>query len=198
MGDRYADIAFTETVKSVQKDMGSRSSLRPHRQGSGGQCPTRAERDQVHRRARWFYVASISESGWPYVQFRGGPPGFLRVLDEKTLGFADFRGNRQYVTTGNVITNDRVSLFLMDYAHRRRLKIFGRMRTVATDEEAALLPRLAMANYPAVVERAFLIALEAFNWNCPQHITPRYTRAELADLFEKLPRAPRRQTCEAK
>jgi len=137
-----------------------------------------------------FYVASVSETGWPYVQFRGGPPGFLRVLDEKTLGFADFRGNRQYLTTGNVATDDRVSLFLMDYVHRRRLKIFGRMRAVATGEDPRIASELAPANYPAVIERAFLITLDAFNWNCPQHITPRYTEVEFANLVGKIPTAP--------
>jgi predicted pyridoxine 5'-phosphate oxidase superfamily flavin-nucleotide-binding protein len=136
-----------------------------------------------------FYIASVSEIGWPYLQFRGGPPGFLRVLDETTLGFADFRGNRQYVTTGNVARDDRVSLFLMDYVHRRRLKIFGKMRTIAADEDPRLRSELTPANYPAVIERAFLIALAAFNWNCPQHITPRYTEAEFDNLFGKIPAA---------
>jgi predicted pyridoxine 5'-phosphate oxidase superfamily flavin-nucleotide-binding protein len=126
-----------------------------------------------------FYLASVSETGWPYVQYRGGPAGFLRVLDERTLGFADFRGNRQYVTTGNVAGDDRVSLILMDYAHRRRLKIFGRLRMIEAGQDEDLAARLAMPGYAGVIERAALIRLEAFDWNCPQHITPRFTEAEI-------------------
>ncbi len=124
-----------------------------------------------------FYLASVSASGWPYIQFRGGPPGFLRVLDETTLGFADFRGNRQYLTVGNVAQDDRVALFLMDYARRRRLKVLGRMSFV---EDPDLLSQLAVPGYAAKVERAARIAVVGFDWNCPQHIPPRFTEAEIA------------------
>jgi hypothetical protein len=130
-----------------------------------------------------FYLASVSETGWPYVQYRGGPGGFLKVLDERTLGFADFRGNRQYVTTGNVAANDRVSLFLMDYAHQRRLKIFGRLRMVDAHEDPDLAAALAVPGYAARVERAALIQVEAFDWNCPQHIMPRFTQEELEEAL---------------
>ncbi|GBD50154.1 pyridoxamine 5'-phosphate oxidase family protein [Methylopila sp. Yamaguchi] len=126
-----------------------------------------------------FYLASVSETGWPYVQHRGGPKGFLRVLDERTLAFADFRGNMQYVTTGNVSADDRVSLFLMDYGHRRRLKIFGRLEMLDADADPSLLDAVAMPDYEAVIERAAIIRVEAFDWNCPQHITPRFTLGEL-------------------
>jgi predicted pyridoxine 5'-phosphate oxidase superfamily flavin-nucleotide-binding protein len=125
------------------------------------------------------YLASVSETGWPYVQFRGGPAGFLRVIDDTTLGYADFRGNRQYLTVGNVQLNDRVSLFLMDYAHQRRLKIMGRMRVIDVQDDPALAEQLAVPGYAGRVERAVLIKVEAFDWNCPQHITPRFTQAEL-------------------
>lgn len=117
------------------------------------------------------------------MQYRGGPAGFLRVLDERLLGFADFRGNRQYVTAGNVAANDRVSLFLMDYARRRRLKIFGRMRIVDAADDPALAARLGVGDYPGRVERAVLVAVEAHDWNCPQHITPRFTQAELEGVL---------------
>ena len=110
-----------------------------------------------------FYQATVSETGWPYVQFRGGPVGFLKVLDAKTLGYAD----------------DRASLILMDYAHRRRLKILGRARVVEPGEDPALVARLTLPDYPARVQRAVIITVEAFDWNCPQHITPRFTAAEL-------------------
>ncbi|MGO4171961.1 pyridoxamine 5'-phosphate oxidase family protein [Bosea sp. TAF32] len=184
MGDRYADIAFTGTVKAFQQRMGSRDLYQrieggPASDGGLSQAETAfvAERDH-------FYIASVSETGWPYVQFRGGPPGFLRALDDKTLGFADFRGNRQYITAGNIATDDRVALLLLDYVSRRRLKIFGRMRIVAMDEDASLEERITMVGYPAIVERAALITVEAFNWNCPQHITPRFTAAECGVLLE--------------
>jgi predicted pyridoxine 5'-phosphate oxidase superfamily flavin-nucleotide-binding protein len=126
-----------------------------------------------------FYLASVSETGWPYVQYRGGPAGFLRVIDERTLGYADLRGNRQYVTTGNVAANDRVALFLMDYAHQRRLKIFGRMRIVDANEDPELAASLTVLGYGGRVERAVLVTVAAFDWNCPQHITPRFTQSEL-------------------
>lgn len=124
-----------------------------------------------------FYLGTVGETGWPYVQFRGGPPGFLRVVDDRTLGWADFRGNRQYISTGNFAGNDRVSLFLMDYPNQRRLKIFGRARVVDVGSE--FLAQLTIRDYRAVVERGVLVQVEAFDWNCPQHITPRYTVEEI-------------------
>lgn len=130
-----------------------------------------------------FYLASVSETGWPYVQYRGGPGGFLRVLDDHTLGFADFRGNRQYVTTGNVAENDRVSLFLMDYAHQRRLKIFGHLRMIDVSAAPEQVATLAVPDYAARSERAALIQVVAFDWNCPQHITPRFTHEELDQVL---------------
>ena len=127
----------------------------------------------------------MSETGWPYIQHRGGPPGFLEVLDETTLGFADFRGNRQYCRVGNLAgSDDRVSLFLMDYAHRRRLKILGHARIVEAASEPGLLARLAVPGYRAKVERGVVITVEAFDWNCPQHITPRFTVEELKAMAQ--------------
>lgn len=183
MGDRFAKIAFTAPVKAVQQAMGSRTAYARRETGpdvNGRLGPAEAE---FIAERDGFYIASISETGWPYVQFRGGPPGFLRVLGENKLGFADFRGNRQYVTTGNVAAIDRVSIFLMDYPNRRRLKIFGRMRACQATDNPALVGSLEVSGYPAAVERAFLIAVEAFDWNCPQHITPRYTEGEIAKIF---------------
>jgi len=126
-----------------------------------------------------FYMATVSETGWPYVQHRGGPPGFLRVLDDKTLAFADFRGNRQYISLGNTAGNDRVALILMDYPNRRRLKIYARIEAKDLSAEPALAAKLDMPGYKGKVERAFLLHLEAFDWNCPQHITPRFSELEL-------------------
>ena len=180
MGHKFADIAFTGPVKAVQEAMGSRSAYA--RRDAGPDMNDRlgpAEAEFIAARDG-FYIATISDTGWPYVQFRGGPPGFLRVLGDRELGFADFRGNRQYITTGNVTANDRGSLFLMDYVNRRRLKVFVHMRIVDPAYDPKLAARLAVANYPAIVERAFLIKVEAYDWNCPQHITPRFTRDEIA------------------
>jgi uncharacterized protein len=129
-----------------------------------------------------FYLASVfvSETGWPYVQHRGGPPGFLRVFDDSTLAFADFRGNRQYISLGNVTANDRVALLIMDYANRRRLKIYARIEAKDLKAEPQLAETLALPGYRAKPERLFVLHLKAFAWNCPQHITPRFTQQEIA------------------
>jgi len=128
-----------------------------------------------------FYLASASQTGWPYIQHRGGPPGFLVMLDPMTLGFADYRGNRQYITLGNVADDDRVALFLMDYPRRRRLKVLAHMTPHDLPAEPSLAARLATPGYRAVPERGFTLRLEAFDWNCPQHITPRFTASEVEE-----------------
>jgi predicted pyridoxine 5'-phosphate oxidase superfamily flavin-nucleotide-binding protein len=179
MGHRFAEIAFTPAVRARQAQHGSRSAYARFDEGPSRGVGLGARETEFIAARDGFYLASVGETGWPYVQFRGGPPGFLRVLDDSTLGFADFRGNRQYVTLGNLTGNDRVALLLMDYAGRRRLKVLGRARVVGSAEEGDLAGRLAVAGYPAVVERAVLVRVEAFDWNCPQHITPRWSRAEL-------------------
>ncbi|MET0428836.1 MAG: pyridoxamine 5'-phosphate oxidase family protein [Microvirga sp.] len=181
---RWLEIASTPSVKAAREHYGSAAQYArldgtldragPVRNDRLGQ----AESDFISGRDG-FYLASVSETGWPYVQYRGGPAGFLRVVDDRTLGFADFRGNRQYVTAGNVAENDRVSLFLMDYAHQRRLKIFGRLRMVDASANPELAASLSLPDYAARSERAALIQVEAFDWNCPQHITPRFTHEEL-------------------
>lgn len=182
MSRTFADIAFTPNVRAVQSRMGSRSAYAQlddepvHGVRLGGQ-----EAAFIHARDG-FYQATVSETGWPYVQFRGGPAGFLKVLDDKTLGYADFRGNVQYISVGNLEGNARVSLILMDYANQRRLKILGSVRVVSerSDPEfAPFLKRLELPNYRARIERAVIISVEAFDWNCPQHITPRFTEAEI-------------------
>ena len=129
-----------------------------------------------------FYLASTSQTGWPYIQHRGGPPGFLRVLDERTLGFADYRGNRQYLTLGAIADDDRVAVFLMDYPRRRRLKILAHMAAHDLTAEPDLAARLATPDYRGVPERVLTLRLEAFDWNCPQHITPRWTAQDIANM----------------
>ncbi|WP_367354015.1 pyridoxamine 5'-phosphate oxidase family protein [Agrobacterium pusense] len=181
---RYLDIATTPSVAAAQDKYGSAEQWARIAAGGGVDETTRgqrlgpAEAGFIGERDG-FYLASVSETGWPYVQYRGGPAGFLTVLEPALLGFGDFRGNRQYITTGNVTANDRVSLFLMDYAHRQRLKIFGRIRIIDAADDPSLAERLTMPDYSARVERLVLIGVEAFDWNCPQHITPRFTLAEL-------------------
>jgi len=130
-----------------------------------------------------FYMATTAENGWPYIQHRGGPPGFLRVLDDTTLGFADFRGNRQYISVGNVSKDDRAALILVNYPAKARLKILGHVSIRDLAHDPKLAAELAVPGYKAKIERAMIIHLEAFDWNCPQHITPRFTEVELASAL---------------
>lgn len=181
MVQSFAQIMFTPGVKALQERHGSRSSYSRIEERAGHEHPLLGESEAAFIAARdSFYMASVSESGWPYVQHRGGPPGFLKVLDERTIGFADFRGNRQYVSAGNLLHDDRVSLILMDYPNRRRLKLLGRARILDIEEHSEAIARLELPDYRAHVERGILIEVEAFDWNCPQHIVPRYTEAEFA------------------
>jgi predicted pyridoxine 5'-phosphate oxidase superfamily flavin-nucleotide-binding protein len=186
MPHHFAGIAFTPTVQKVQESMGSRASYARMESAPGAvnHRLTDAEAGFIAARNS-FYMATVSETGWPYVQHRGGPTGFVRVLDAGTIGFADFRGNRQYVSVGNLLTDDRVSLFFMDYPGKTRLKLFGRARMISLDDHA-LLSRLEMAEYRAKVDRGLVITVEGFDWNCPQHITERFTREEMQPLIEPL------------
>lgn len=176
---RYSDIAFTEGVKRIQSAQGSRDAYARWAAVSAPDAGLDPAAREFIATRDGFYVASVSETGWPYVQFRGGPRGFLRVMGATELGFADFRGNRQYVTTGNVAADDRVALFLMDYPSGRRLKLFGRMRAVESAADPELVARCAIPGYAGSIERAFLITVEAVDWNCPRHITPRFTIKEI-------------------
>jgi predicted pyridoxine 5'-phosphate oxidase superfamily flavin-nucleotide-binding protein len=175
----YADIAFTDHVGEVQERYGSQEFYARRRNRDAG--PDRITSDvRTFLAARdSFYLATVGEAGWPYVQFRGGPPGFLRVRDDNTIGWADFQGNLQYISTGNVTGDDRVALIVMDYPHRRRLKIYGHGRVVYPNDDTDLIAELSMPGYPAVIERGVIVTVEAFDWNCQQHITPRYTVTDL-------------------
>jgi len=182
MSHRFAEIAFTPTVKKVQEQLGSRMSYARMESVSETVNHHLSEAEAGFIAARnSLYMATVSETGWPYIQHRGGPTGFVRVLDETTIGFADFRGNRQYVSVGNLMIDDRVSLFFMDYANKMRLKLFGRAKIVGLDDQASL-SRLEVPDYRARVERGFLIKIEGFDWNCPQHITKRFTLDEASAL----------------
>jgi hypothetical protein len=186
MSAHYPDIAFTEQVGDVQERYGSREFYARRRHSGSGPDRITAEVRAFLAARDSFYLATVSESGWPYVQYRGGPPGFLRVRDDNTIGWADFQGNLQYISTGNVAGDDRVALIVMDYPHRRRLKIYGHAQVVYADDDAELIADLTMPDYPAVIERGVLVTVEAFDWNCQQHITPRYTVADLEPHLDVL------------
>lgn len=182
MGHKFAEIAFTSDVKRVQEEQGTRASY-AKMEGREDSHHVLGEAEIAFIGARdSFYMATVSQTGWPYVQHRGGPVGFVKVLGKKTLGFADFRGNRQYISVGNLKSDDRVSLFFMDYSGKTRLKLLGRARLIeASDIDT--LEQLALPDYRARVERGLAIDVEAFDWNCPQHITPRFTSGEVDRLM---------------
>ena len=186
MTAHYMDLLFTPEVKRQQEAAGSRDSYA--RLAGGDEDPdVLGPKEAMFLATRdSFYVASTSASGWPYVQHRGGPPGFVKLLGETRIGFADYRGNRQYVSLGNVVTDDRVALFFMDYVRRARLKLLGRMRAVSLDDAPELAAALVDEAYGAKVERGFIIDVEAHDWNCPQHITPRYTQGDIAEIVVPL------------
>jgi predicted pyridoxine 5'-phosphate oxidase superfamily flavin-nucleotide-binding protein len=175
----FLDIAITPSVRDAQAKMGADHVWRDFKGNrkfdrfGENEAAFIAERDS-------FYMATVSETGWPYVQHRGGPPGFLKLVDDRTLAFADYRGNRQYISTGNLAADDRACLFLMDYARRARLKIYVRVETLSLDDDPDLTALVAMPEYRAKIERIFRLRLEAFDWNCSQHITPRFTEGEVS------------------
>jgi len=190
MGRAFVDFAFTPAVRGVQARYGTRTA-NERLETMTERHDTLSETEVEFIESRdGFYQATVSGSGWPYVQFRGGPPGFLRVVDDKTIGYADFRGNAQYLSIGNLEGDERIALILMDYANQRRLKIWGRARVLHASEEPVRVEALAMPAYRARIERAVVITVEAFDWNCPQHITRRFTEAEvqvaIAPLLEEL------------
>ena len=175
----FLDVTATPSVKAAQADNDSLDFWTDCQGNREFDRLTEGEAAFVTSRDS-FYMASVSETGWPYVQHRGGPAGFLKVLDEKTLGFADFRGNRQYISLGNIRAEDRVTLFLMDYPGRRRLKILAHAEVKSLTTELDLASRLVVPEYKANIERAILFHLDTFDWNCPQHIIPRFTEAEIS------------------
>lgn len=186
MSHKFFDLTFTPSMKAAQERYGSRRSYsrfeggEPDFYGLG-----EAENDVIAQRDG-FYLSTVNASGQPYVQFRGGPAGFLKVLDKETLGFADFRGNSQYISTGNMAENGRAALFLMDYPNQTRLKILARSEVNDAKDVPELIAKLAVRNYKATIERAMILHVDAFDWNCQQHITPRYTIEEIRELNSPL------------
>lgn len=187
MAQNYIHTLFTDAARAMQEREGSRAAYARMEAGATGAPDQLFDKEHDFIAARdSFYIASVTATGWPYVQHRGGPPGFLRPLPGNRLGFADYRGNRQYVSTTNLSGEPRVSLFLMDYPNKRRLKILGTAQIVELDADPALVTGLMTGDYKAVPERAFVIDVIGFDWNCPQHITPRFTEAEVARAVQPL------------
>lgn len=181
----FLDIAATASVQAVQARMGADRVWKDFKGQRAFDRFTESEAAFIADRDS-FYMATVSETGWPYVQHRGGPRGFLKLVDDRTLAFADYRGNRQYISTGNLAADDRACLFLMDYAHRARLKIYAHVETLALDADPALTAQVTMPGYRAKYERIFRLHLAAFDWNCAQHITPRFTEQEIAAAVQPL------------
>jgi predicted pyridoxine 5'-phosphate oxidase superfamily flavin-nucleotide-binding protein len=180
MNRNFTQLAFTDSVKKVQEEYGSRRSYERMESGekyilTNREIPFIESRDG-------FYMATVGENGWPYVQFRGGEKGFLKVLDNETLGYADFRGNMQYISVGNINSTRKVSLFLMDYPSRQRLKIWAESEVVSASENPEMLAKLEVPDYEAIIERLIIFKIQGYDWNCPQHITPRFTIKEIEAL----------------
>lgn len=181
MSPNFGSLVFTPAVKALQEQYGSRQQY-ARREGSGA-TPARLGpmESQFIGERDTFYIATLGSTGWPYVQHRGGPKGFLKVIDEGTLAFADFRGNKQYISTGNLLTDNRVALILMDYPRQLRLKILGRVEILEGEAGREWFAKVRDQNYDAVTERVYIIRIEAFDWNCQQHIVPRYTEEEIRE-----------------
>ncbi|MBO0764943.1 MAG: pyridoxamine 5'-phosphate oxidase family protein [Hyphomicrobiaceae bacterium] len=179
-----SDVAFSPAVKAAQEKRGSRAHFAKLEECGGFRTAITEDLAAFLAEARSFYLATSSADGQPYVQHRGGPPGFLRVINERTLGFADFKGNRQYITTGNLAENERAYIFVMDYAHRRRVKLWGRARVMVDD--AALLARLWPEGYAARLEQAIVFEVEAWDTNCPQHIPQMFQAVDVARTVVQL------------
>jgi predicted pyridoxine 5'-phosphate oxidase superfamily flavin-nucleotide-binding protein len=181
----FLEIAVTPSVRAAQAEMGAETlweDFGGHREFdrfTGNEKAFIGERDSI-------YLASVSETGWPYVQHRGGPKGFLKVVDDQTLAFADYRGNRQYISTGNWAANDRACLFLMDYPRRARLKVYAHVEKLAPQDDPVLTEQVTDHGYRAKIERIFRLRLASFDWNCQQHITPRFTQEEVAAAVSPL------------
>jgi predicted pyridoxine 5'-phosphate oxidase superfamily flavin-nucleotide-binding protein len=178
----YANLAFTDAIKKLQEDNGSRSSYERMEKYTSKEGLTPNEVGMIQGQNS-FYMASFGENDFPYIQHRGGPKGFLKVLDNKTLAFLDFSGNRQYISVGNVKTNNKVSLILVDYPRKARLKIYAETEVLSLAEHPEMLEKLKLEDYKYRPERIMVFHLKAYDWNCPQHITPRYTAEEVEEIL---------------
>ncbi|TCC90148.1 pyridoxamine 5'-phosphate oxidase family protein [Pedobacter frigiditerrae] len=179
----YPEIAFTKEVKTLQEKFGSRAAYARMADSRTTDGLSEEEIDFITQQD-YFYLSTISESGYPYIQFRGGPKGFLKVIDHTTLGFIDFEGNKQYISAGNIKTNNKAALFFLDQASRTRLKMFAEVEVVSLAERPDLLEKLSLADYQYKPKFIMLFKVQGYDWNCPQHITPRYTQEEIQEAFK--------------
>lgn len=184
MREYPSDIAFTPAVKRIQEVKGSRASYSRVEQSRGWATRVTLDLAEFIAGLDMLYLGTANAQGQPYIQYRGGPPGFLRVLDDQTLAFADFGGNRQYITLGNLSENPRAFIFLMDYAHSRRVKVWGTAKVV--EDDAELLEGLHAPDYPGAAERAIVFTIEAWDTNCPQHIHKRFSQRQIAPVVIEL------------
>jgi predicted pyridoxine 5'-phosphate oxidase superfamily flavin-nucleotide-binding protein len=182
MAKNFATLAFTDAIKAMQEKAGSRASYARMERDSYVDGLTENEIDFIEQRDS-FYMSSIGENGFPYIQHRGGPKGFIKVLDAKRIGFIDFRGNMQYISVGNIATNNNVALIMVDYPARARLKILAKAEIVELKDDPSLYELLDLKDYKFKPERMMVLHIEAYDWNCPQHITPRYTVEEIEAAF---------------
>lgn len=182
MAKNFAELAFTDAVKKMQERLGSRSSYARLEKDTYVDGLTENEIDFIAQRDS-FYMATIGENGYPYIQHRGGPKGFVKVLDANRIGFIDFRGNMQYVSVGNIATHNNVSLIMVDYPARARIKILAKAHIVELKDDPALYDLLDLDEYKFRPERMMVLDIEAYDWNCPQHITPRYTVEDIKEIF---------------
>ena len=178
----YSTLAFSEAAKKIQEKAGSRMNYARMEKHAYTDGLTENEKEYISDRDS-FYMSTVGENGFPYIQFRGGPKGFLKMLDKDTLGFIDFRGNMQYVSVGNLATNNKVALILMDYPAKARLKIYAEAEVVELKNNPELFGKLDLSDYKFRPERMIVLHVKAYDWNCPQHITPRYTMKEIEDAF---------------
>jgi predicted pyridoxine 5'-phosphate oxidase superfamily flavin-nucleotide-binding protein len=186
MAKNFMEMAFTDSVKEAQQKHGTRVPYqRMESKGEFRNKLTWQEKGYIKNRDS-FYMSSVGENGWPYMQFRGGPKGFIKVIDENTLAFADFRGNGQYISTGNLNATKKTVLFLMDYTKQQRLKIWAEAEVLNAQDHPELMEKVALLAYEATVERIFVFKVQAFDWNCPQHIIPRYTKEEIQEGLVEL------------
>jgi predicted pyridoxine 5'-phosphate oxidase superfamily flavin-nucleotide-binding protein len=183
MTKSFGSLVFTPVIKNLQERYGSRRQYARMEEAGGSSAGLGPEEREYLAESDTFFMASIGASGWPYVQHRGGPKGFLKVIDAQTIAFADFLGNKQYISTGNLTTDNRVALILLDYPRQQRLKILGRTEIFEGEKANEWLAKVRDPGYKATIERVYVIHVEAFDWNCSQHIIPRFTEEEIREVL---------------
>ena len=181
MPHSFGSLVFTPVVKTLQERHGSRRQYARLEESESSPARLSPQETEYLAERDTFYIASVGATGWPYVQHRGGPKGFLKVIDESTIAFADFRGNKQYISTGNLLTDNRVAIISVDYPRQLRLKILGRVEIFEGDKADEWIKKLSDPEYNAIMERVYVIRVEAFDWNCQQHIIPRFTEEEIRE-----------------